>query len=620
MFLEIIPLFSLITSIFLLLGIYFYSIIISETKNFIFLRSFFGDSSFILFFSFLNFILILSNFFIIFFGINPNIIKIISSFFIFSGVIGLKKILNKFFFLKFGNKFILLKLLLILFFLVALFPITDPDSFDYHMTVPKLTLEEQQLFIKDFWLQSNLFGFGEILIMLGQAVNSFNVSQLTQFFSLLMISTLIINYKNEFVDLKQRVLIITCILIIPTNLFLIFSSKPQLYSICSNFTALFITLLILPKIKKEKEFLILFILISLLSLPSTQFKYSFYLSSGIILFITLLESFRKKFLIKCLAIFTPILLITILPREIFEYLNFSENIIKNFFNPAPYSIFQENYVNSLKVGHGNNPWIPIWIFLPVNILPDSFTVNLGQITNILGFSILLFIFNTKLNSQTTRIILLSSFVYFILGIIFGQPSGRFFYEPFLWLFIICLLKKNQESLFFKIFKFGINIQVIFIIIILSYSCIKFLPGNFSNDAYKKTLRLYADGYQFYEWINKTLQKDSIIISTHRSQFLSSHKVVTYELRLYIDDDIQRIKALEMYNSNNPTHIVYTGNELNDQKDFLQNCRGKLVHFKKDVGKINFRNPFNDKNEKYDGYIFNYDKNKVLECIKILRNK
>lgn len=620
MFLETIPIFSLFTSIFLLLGIYYYSIVISETKNFIFLKNFFDDSSFIFFFSFLNLLLLSINFLIIFFGVNPTFVKIISLFLIFSGIIGFKRIFSKFHFLKFQNKFILVKLLLFLFFLVSLFPITDPDSFDYHMTVPKLTLEEQQLFIKDFWLQSNLFGFGEILIMLGQAGNSFNVSQLTQFFSLIMISALIINYKNQLIDLKQRLLIITCILIIPTNIFLIFSTKPQLYSICSNFTALFITLLILPRVKKKKEFLVLFFLISLLCLPSTQFKYSFYLSSGIILGITFLEIFKKKLFIQCFVIFTPILLFTILPREIFEYLNFSENIVKNFLNPAPYSIFQENYINALKLGHGNNPWVPLWIFLPINISPDSLTINLGQITNILGFSILLFAFHTKLNDKTTRTILLLSLFYFILGIIFGQPSGRFFYEPFLWLFIICFLNKNQESLFLKLFKFGINIQVIFIIIILSYSCIKFLPGNFSISNYKNILKLYADGYQFYDWTNKTLQKNSIIISTHRSQFLSKHKVITYELRLYIDNDLQRIKALEMYNFNNPTHIVYTGNEINNEKDFLQNCRGELIKFKKDVGKINFRNPFNDKNQKYDGYIYKYDKDRVLECINKLKNK
>ena len=102
-----------------------------------------------------------------------------------------------------------------------------------------------------------------------------------------------------------------------------------------------------------------------------------------------------------------------------------------------------NFVNSLKVGHGNNPWVPIWIFLPINILADSFSINLGQTTNILGFSVLLFIFYLQLNNYTTKIILLSSIIYIILGIVFGQPSGRFFYEPFLWFFIICLLKNNQ---------------------------------------------------------------------------------------------------------------------------------------------------------------------------------
>ena len=120
----------------------------------------------------------------------------------------------------------------------------------------------------------------------------------------------------------------------------------------------------------------------------------------------------------------------------------------------------------------------------------------------------------------------------------------------------------------------------------------------------RTLRPLRDRmYQIYEWANKILPKNSVIISTHRSQFLSKNKVITYELRFYIKDDLQRIKALEIYNKNNPTHIVYSGNEHNNEKDFLKNCRGKLVHFKKDVGKINYRNPFNDKIQKYDGYIY-----------------
>ena len=117
-----------------------------------------------------------------------------------------------------------------------------------------------------------------------------------------------------------------------------------------------------------------------------------------------------------------------------------------------------------------------------------------------------------------------------------------------------------------------------------------------------------------------MQTNSVIISTHRSKFLSRHKVITYELRLYTDNDLQKIRALEMYNLNNPTHIIYTSSEHNDEKDFLKNCRGELLYFQKNVGKINFRNPFNNENQKYDGYIYKYDKDKVLECIRKLKNK
>ena len=86
-----------------------------------------------------------------------------------------------------------------------------------------------------------------------------------------------------------------------------------------------------------------------------------------------------------------------------------------------------------------------------------------------------------------------------------------------------------------------------------------------------------------------------------------------------NDNEKKIKALEIYNKSNPTYIVYSGNEHNNENDLLQNCRGKLIFFKKDVGKINYRNPFNKTKQYYDGFVYEYDKEKVLECIKNLKN-
>jgi hypothetical protein len=115
MFLEINPIITLIISSFFVLGVYFNSIKISKINDLLFLKNYFHDTTFITFFVFLNFILLILNISIIFLGINSILLQIISLFFIVSGIFGITHIIQNLKFLKLENRFFFVKLLIFLF-------------------------------------------------------------------------------------------------------------------------------------------------------------------------------------------------------------------------------------------------------------------------------------------------------------------------------------------------------------------------------------------------------------------------------------------------------------------------------------------------------------------------
>ena len=123
-------------------------------------------------------------------------------------------------------------LLIILgYFIVSLLPITDPDSLDYHITVPYLSLVNGSFFIQKEWLTSQLSGAGEALIILGLSLNAFKFSSVLQFFWTFIIILSILNLQNnkKIFNPESKILVCLAILCIPSFLFLVFTSKPQLF-------------------------------------------------------------------------------------------------------------------------------------------------------------------------------------------------------------------------------------------------------------------------------------------------------------------------------------------------------------------------------------------------------
>ena len=612
MIFSIHPLLSILLSLLIMNGFYNLSKIISEIKYFNFLNRCASEGRIIIFFLVVNFFSIFFYNSFLFFGINKLFLQITIILLILVGFyktplfkdakIKLKLVNNKLVFL--------LSVLIFGYFIISLLPVSDPDSLDYHLTVPYLSLLNERFFIEREWLHSQLSGAGEALIILGLSINAYKLSSILQFFSLFGIVIAIINLKSKKIlfNLDSKILICLAILCIPAFLFLTFTAKPQLFSIATNFIAFVIAFFILPNENSKKNSIILFFVISFLCLCSTQFKFSFFLSSGIIIFFAFYEMYRKKIFISSLLIPLFLTIVIIFPREYFDYNYLSTDIIKNFFQPVTDDYSSENFVTSLKHGSGNPRYFPYWLFLPI----DLGKLSIGIVTEIVGLSVLIFLINFQFGKVNK--ILIASSIFFALGIVLGQPMGRFFIEPFLWLLTGSLyyISLNKNYLL-EIFRKFLILNSVIIIVVILFTTKNFLPGIFSTDQYKNVLRKYAEGYTLYEWANKKLPDNSVLLTSHRSYLFSKHPFVSYEFRLFAGTQEEMNYYTSIIASKKPTHFLYNSLDHNLITDILKDCRGELESIEKKITRKATRNPLKKYNHYYDGYIYKIDLSKLIKC-------
>ena len=614
MFFKIHPLLSIFFSLLIINGFYNLSRIISENKILKFFNIYAVQGKIIVFFLIINFFSIFFYIYFLYFGVNKFFLQTLIILLI---LIGFYKPVHFKSFLRIAelidNK---LKLLLLLFifsyFLLSILPITDPDSLDYHLTVPYLSLLTNRFFIEKEWFTSQLAGAGEALITFGLSINAYKLSSILQFVSLYSIVFVIINLncRKAFLNLENKILVSLSVLCIPSFLFLNFTATPHLFPIATNFIAFLMTFFILPNENNKKRAVIVYACIVFLSLSSTQFKFSFFLSSAIVLLFAIYEMIKKKIFIKSAFILLFLFIIIILPREYFDYSYLSTDIIKNFLQPVTDNYVSSYFVESLRHGSGNPRYYPYWLFFPI----DQYQFNLFLLTEILGLTVLIFLINFRFGFINKFI--LASLIFFIIALPLGQPVGRFFIEPFLWLMTGSLYYiGSKNNLIFKISKKLIVINSIIIISVIFFTILNFLPGIFSVEKYKNVLRKYGEGYLLYEWANRNLPSNSVILTSHRSYIFSDHPFISYEFRLFARTQNQLDYFTEIIARKKPTHLLYNSFDYNNTSDVLKDCRGVLFKSEKNVTTKATRNPFTTNHLYYDAYLYEIDIEKLEKCKK-----
>ena len=197
---------------------------------------------------------------------------------------------------------------------------------------------------------------------------------------------------------------------------------------------------------------------------------------------------------------------------------------------------------------------------------------------------------------------------------YGQLMGRSFLEPLLWILLICARYGVIYKI--KIFEALCRVQAFIVIGGIVIGIYSLFPGSLTKPLNQKTLSENANGYGLFKWANSKLNKEDVVFSTHRSISLGKSEFISMDFVPFVDfrDDRSDIFVKAIYKKD-PKYLLTFGysNEKPRLYEF-KNCVGEMIHYQKNVGKFEARNPLN-RGREYDGYIFKIKKTDIPSCIK-----
>ena len=498
-----------------------------------------------------NFLLVILTPLAYFEKLDEHVFKTISFFLI--GIFGIfllkkSKILLKKIRLKKGYKYNfeekLIFIVILLYFLISISPVTHADSLGYHMLGAVNFLSNLNLLSEILPSEIKLVGPGELLIALGLSLGSEQLGGIIQFSSFF---TIFYCFKEIKKNISSNLILLATITT-PTIILLATTQKPQLLHIanvllCSYFLyKIYINNFSDKLIVKYVSLIILFVSINILV------KFSFSLSSSIIIITLIYILFLKK---KFVLFFFPAIIITLImfiPKYIFMNKYYDVVLINFLTSSLPTNLSLYDSINSyLKQISNGSRVIPTWIMFPKNF---------GALSDIIGpvfFSFLLFKF------KRNRVLIYVLFFYlsfFILILNFGQATSRFIYEGFVVLQMFLLITTIKYKKIFNYYKYYIYFQTIICIFILIYFVISLTPGSFTKNLRLNVMKNNANGYELMKWTNSRLKKEEQIISSHRSLSLLNNKSYSLFFLKFLDKDSKDfINYIDYLDKNNVKKIL-----------------------------------------------------------------
>jgi hypothetical protein len=486
----------------------------------------------------------------------------------------------------------LIVLLLLGFFIIALAPITNADSLDYHIGIPLSILKNGHFVWQPTWFHQGLSGIGENSILLSLVINAEQFPTLLQVASIFSILGLFF-YNEEGRSLAPkgyRSLLILIFLSVPVLLFLASSPKPQLAGIALS-SFLFVNI-VLKKINLTRiNLFILFILLFYIIAIKLNFIFS-----SFVLFIALLIEGKKKIIkfsrneiVKTVIIILFSFIFVLGPIIYYKSL-ISGLDLSSYLYPIPkYYPGQKYFLEYLK------NYDDVKLFFPLSlILPSSF----GVYSMILGFNLLIIIFLLYKNKVETKYLFYILFLC-ILSYMLGQRTSRFYFESLVWLLLLINLysKRKFNSIYLKYSVYSVTFLQLAILLYSSYSL---TSGVISKSQREKVLISKANGYTLAKWANLKLPDTARILIDHRSLALFNQKVYSSDWVNYIENKTNQDKFYTDYlKKENVKYVLIIGDKQEDSKLFSY-C-DSLV-FGPFIGQVATRNPFNS-GKKYNAWIY-----------------
>ena len=160
--------------------------------------------------------------------------------------------------------------IIVLYFFLSLSPVTDSDSFAYHLNIGKYILENGNFPFNTYTYSNSLGGIGELLIALSLSVKAEQFGSFINFVGLISLIGIILKFSN---NIKINISIVNFLLILscPILIFLLSSAKPQFFY-ASLVSLGYAYLIQLNKKNIKKNILKIYLIINLLLIVAINAK------------------------------------------------------------------------------------------------------------------------------------------------------------------------------------------------------------------------------------------------------------------------------------------------------------------------------------------------------------
>lgn len=492
--------------------------------------------------------------------------------------------------------------------LLALGPVTEADSLDYHIGVALEILRTGAFPVQPEWFHSRLAGSGELLIAIGLSIGAEQFGALLQLSGVLAVVSLFLAVpgRNGAADRWLALAVASS----PVFVAWVASPKPMLLPGAMTTAALLIIHFYLrePSANTEKiKVRNAFILVCLLTMTAANMKLNFMLSGGVVGGFAALSLIRSRFRVFLLSIAAPMFLLILTPFAFWKSLHFGGNPIDAFFQAFP-----GNWPGTAEFELMLRSYRDTQLIFPLSLLiPQGF----GSVTTVIGIGLIYLASCVNWHKFKARGIVVTGITVLLVGFFYGQKNARFFLEPFYWLLIAYHLNGLDGRpiliLTGRLVKALTLLQSGIVYAMLIIGLFTLLPGALLPSWREDVMRSFANGYATMQWADKVLPPDTTIVSQIRSVALAPRHAIPSDWRDYVSEQDEK---------------QYTSIVVEKKPNFVltQTVRGgsapqlpctSEVYAGPFATAVSTRNPFNA-GSPYDAWLLRID----LQCLNEEANK
>jgi Protein of unknown function (DUF1420) len=388
----------------------------------------------------------------------------------------------------------------------ALGPAVDADSLEQHLAVPLDWLRRGGAYPRLDWFTARYVGLGESLNMMGLAAGTDGLGAAFQATGLIAALIAVSAFAKTRADqLFAVLLVVACPIILP----LLVNQKSQLLPAAG----LTVALVILVKRFNSFDLSTAFLAFGCAAFAMGS-KHSFLLSGSVVVLIGLIAAVRARRFssaVLVLAVFFAIIAAPVFARNWVFYGDPLSPLLERWRpdgDPAVIAYAQQ----SLRDYGG--PMTPEKLLrLPWDLVV---TPRLGLVHEGLGLGIFGFLLALHERGRL-RQLLLAALGAFVLVVALGQPTPRFFLEPYLWCAAAAAAAPSRplKSLFFVV----LSVQAALVAGVAIYLGVILFSGALTPTQRERAMTLMAPGYAEAKWLDAILPLDAVVLGEYRYRAL-----------------------------------------------------------------------------------------------------